>query len=113
MNKTFNNFVIAGFVVNDAVVKKFETASIARFGLAYRTAEKKGDEVKTVSDILNIETWCKNDDADKLALMKKGSYIKVEGFFKAETYTDNEGKERTVTKKVATKLEALEVKKEA
>ena len=37
-----NNFTISGFVVNDAKVKNFEKASVARFGLSFRTTEKKG-----------------------------------------------------------------------
>ena len=39
---TMNNFTISGFVVNDAKVKNFEKASVARFGLSFRTTEKKG-----------------------------------------------------------------------
>lgn len=110
MSKTNNNFVIAGFVVNDADVKKFDTASIARFGIAFRTTEKKGTEDKTASAIVNIETWCKNDDSEKFALMKKGTCVKVEGFFKAERFTDKDGRDRNAVKMVATKLEAVEKK---
>ena len=68
-----NNFTIAGFVINDAEVKNFEKASIARFGLAVRTTEKKGDKEVKKSSILNLETWVKNSDTTTLAMLKKGT----------------------------------------
>jgi len=52
-----NNFTISGFVVNDAKVKNFEKASVARFGLSFRTTEKKGDQEVKKSSILDMETW--------------------------------------------------------
>ena len=51
-----NNFTISGFVVNDAKVKNFEKASVARFGLSFRTTEKKGDQEVKKSSILDMET---------------------------------------------------------
>ncbi len=52
--KTMNNFQISGFVVNNAIVNQFATASVARFGISIRRTEKIGDEEKKVSAILNI-----------------------------------------------------------
>lgn len=101
-----NNFTIAGFVVNDAEVKNFEKASIARFGLAVRTTEKKGDKEVKKSSILNLETWVKNSDTTTLAMLRKGTLVKVEGFFKADSYT-KEGKEVNIIRFVATKVELV------
>ena len=46
--KTVNNFQISGFVVNNATINQFATATIARFGLSVRRTEKNGDEEKKV-----------------------------------------------------------------
>lgn len=101
-----NNFTIAGFVVNDAEVKNFEKASVARFGISIRTTEKKGEQEVKHSSIVNIETWVKNG-ATTLDLLKKGTLVKVEGFFKADAYT-KDGKEIHSIKLVATKVEQLQ-----
>ena len=61
--KTMNNFQISGFVVNNATINQFATASVARFGISVRRTEKNGDSEKKVSAILNIEAWKINADA--------------------------------------------------
>jgi single-strand DNA-binding protein len=105
---TMNNFTISGFVVKDAEVKNFEKSSIARFGLSFKTSEKNGNtEVK--SAIVNIETWIKNDDAATQELLKKGSLIKIGGFFKADPYT-KDGKSVNQYRLVATKIEQVQKK---
>ena len=101
-----NNFTISGFVVNNAEVHNFEKSSIARFGISYRTSVKKDDQEIKLSAILNIETWIKNDDTATLDLLQKGKLIKVEVFFKADTYT-KDGKDFHVTKMTATKIELV------
>ena len=70
-----NNFTISGFVVNDAKVKNFEKASVARFGLSFRTTEKKGDQEVKKSSILDMETWIKKDDTATIDMLKKGIVI--------------------------------------
>lgn len=102
-NEQFYNL---GFVVNNAEVHNFEKSSIARFGISYRTSVKKDDQEIKLSAILNIETWIKNDDTATLDLLQKGKLIKVEGFFKADTYT-KDGKDFHVTKMTATKIELV------
>ena len=98
-----NNFTISGFVVKDAEVKNFEKSSIARFGLSFKTSEKNGNTEVVKSAIVNIETWIKNDDAATKELLKKGSLIKIEGFFKADPYT-KDGKSVNQYRLVATKI---------
>ena len=101
-----NNFTISGFVVNDAKVKNFEKASVARFGLSFRTTEKKGDQEVKKSSILDMETWIKKDDTATIDMLKKGTLIKVEGFFKADSYT-KDGKEVHKTVFAVTKIGGL------
>ena len=81
-----NNFTVVGFICKDAEVRNFEKSSIARFGVSIKTTEKKGGVEITSSSIQNFETWIKNDDQALLDLLKKGKRVKVEGFFKSETY---------------------------
>ena len=102
--KTMNNFQISGFVVNNATVNQFATASVARFGISVRRTEKVGDEEKKVSAILNIEAWKSNEAADSFDLLKKGTRLSVEGYFKPEEWTDKDNVNHNTIKLVATKF---------
>ena len=64
----------------------------------------------TSSSIQNFETWIKNDDQALLDLLKKGKRVKVEGFFKSETY-QKDGKDYHVIKLIATSLSEVEKQK--
>ena len=99
-----NNFQISGFVVNNATVNQFATASVARFGISVRRTEKIGDEEKKVSAILNIEAWKSNEAADSFDLLKKGTRLSVEGYFKPEEWTDKDNVNHNTIKLVATKF---------
>ena len=102
--KTMNNFQISGFVVNNATVNQFATASVARFGISVRRTEKIDDEEKKVSAILNIEAWKSNEAADAFDLLKKGTRLSVEGYFKPEEWTDKDNVNHNTIKLVATKF---------
>ena len=102
--KTMNNFQISGFVVNNATVNQFATASVARFGISVRRTEKIGDDEKKVSAILNIEAWKSNEAADSFDLLKKGTRLSVEGYFKPEEWTDKDNVNHNTIKLVATKF---------
>ena len=99
-----NNFQISGFVVNNATINQFATASVARFGISVRRTEKIGDTEKKVSAILNIEAWKSNENADDLNLLTKGIRLTVEGYFKPEEWTDKENVNHNTIKLVATKF---------
>ena len=99
-----NNFQISGFVVNNATINQFATASVARFGISVRRTEKVGDEEKKVSAILNIEAWKSNESADSFDLLKKGTRLSVEGYFKPEEWTDKDNVNHNTIKLVATKF---------
>ena len=66
--------------------------------------------VLTSSSIQSFETWIKNDDQALLDLLKKGKRVKVEGFFKSETY-QKDGKDHHVIKLIATSLSEVEKQK--
>ena len=102
--KTMNNFQISGFVVNNATINQFATASIARFGLSVRRTEKNGDAEKKVSAILNIEAWKSNEASDSFNLLTKGTRVTVEGYFKPEEWTDKDNVNHNTIKLVATKF---------
>ena len=99
-----NNFQISGFVVNNATINQFATASIARFGLSVRRTEKNGDAEKKVSAILNIEAWKSNEASDSFNLLTKGTRVTVEGYFKPEEWTDKDNVNHNTIKLVATKF---------
>lgn len=101
-----NNFTVTGYVCKNAKLKNFEKAAIARFGIIIKHTEHRGNETITVSSILSLETWVKNDDTATLELLKKGKEITVEGFFKPENYS-KDGKNVTVLKNIATKVSAF------
>ena len=52
----------------------------------------------------------KNDDQAILDLLKKGKRVKVEGFFKSETY-QKDGKDHHVIKLIATGISEVEKQK--
>ena len=106
-----NNFKVTGYVCKDAEVTNFKKAAIARFGIIIK---HRGNETITISSILSLETWVKKDDSTTLELLKKGKKIKVEGFFKPESYT-KDSKNVTTLKNIVTKVSAFvrEEKKKA
>lgn len=101
--KSSNNFQVTGFVGQDAKITKFENASVARFGLCISRTEKVNGEDKRKNAFLNIEMWRKNENSASFALLKKGTRITVEGYFKPEEY-DKDGKHYQVITFVATQV---------
>ena len=110
---TNNNFTVTGFVAVDAnVVKNNNGSAFARFQLAIRTTKKDKDgNEKKISALQNIEVGTKAD-SPKLELLKKGTLIKVEGFFEINQYTGKDEKEHTTIVWKATAIEKMEKKEE-
>ncbi len=108
---TNNNFTVIGFVATDANVKNNENGSAwAKFPLAIRTTtkDKDGNE-KKVSALQNIEVATKVG-SPKLALLTKGTLVKVTGFFEAQSYTGKDNAEHTIISWKATAIEKVEKK---
>ena len=91
---TNNNFTVTGFVAMDAnVVKNPNGSAFARFPLSIRTTKKDKDgNEKKISALQNIEVGTKAD-SPKLDLLKKGTLVKVEGFFEVNQYVGKDEKE--------------------
>ena len=75
MKKIENNFAVTGFVGKDAEIRQFTTASVARFSLAIGRNEKN-----------------------------EGAMLTVEGYFKPEEWSDQEGVKHQRVLLVATKF---------
>ena len=112
MKKTVNSFAVTGFVSKDAEIRQFTTSSVARFPLAIgRSNGKEGEEAVRISALMNIEAWRKNESAS-FDLLKKGTMLTVEGYFKPEEWADQTGVKHNRISMVATKFYVPEEKEE-
>ena len=106
---TNNNFVITGFVAVDAKVVNHDNGSAwALFSLSIGEThkDKDGNEEKDYA-LQNIVVNTKVN-SPKLDLLKKGTLIKVEGFFGTHKYTDKDGDMHKVVVWKATAIEKIE-----
>ncbi len=113
MKKVENSFVVTGFVSKDAEIRQFATSSVARFSLAIGRSEKNGEENARVSAFMNIEAWRKNENTSSFDTLKKGTMLTVEGYFKPEEWTDDQGVKHNRIVMVAVKLYQTPDKEEA
>ncbi len=105
MKKTENSFAVTGFVSNDAEIREFDNASVARFSMAVgRLQENDSKEPKRVSAFMNFEAWRKNENTDSFDQLTKGTMLTVEGYFKPEEWTDKDGTKRNHIVMVAVKF---------
>ena len=84
-----------------------------RFSLAIGRSEKNGEENNRVSAFINVEAWRKNENADSFDKLTKGSMLTVEGYFKPEEWSDQEGVKHNRVLLVATKFYETPDKEEA
>ena len=113
MKKIENNFAVTGIVGKDAEVRQFTTASVARFSLAVARNEKNVEENSRVSAFMNVEAWRKNENAESFGKLTKGTMLTVEGYFKPEEWSDQEGVKHNRVVLVATKFYETPDKEEA
>ena len=108
---TNNNFTVTGIVAMDATVKNNSNGSVwAKFALSIRTTHKDKDgNEKKISALQDIEVGTK-EGSPKLDLLKKGTIVKVQGFFEPRTYTGKDEKEHFVLSWKATSIEEIEKK---
>ena len=104
MKKIENNFVVTGFVGKDAEIRQFTNASVARFSLAIARNEKNGEENSRISAFVNVEAWRKNENTESFDKLTKGTMLTVEGYFKPEEWSDQEGVKHSRVLLVATKF---------
>ena len=91
MKATKSTFAVTGFVGRDAEIRSFESTSVARFSLAVSRQEKSGEESTRTSAFMNIEAWRKNENTSSFDRLTKGAMITVEGYFKPEEWTSEDG----------------------
>lgn len=108
MKKFENIIAISGFVGNDAEIRTFSTASLARFSLAVSRTEKNGDDSIRTSAFMNFEAWRKNENTSDFVLLKKGAMLTVEGFFKPEEWVSEDGAKHNRIVFVATNWHEVE-----
>ena len=108
---TNNNFTVTGIVAMDATVKNNENGSVwAKFPLSIRVTRKDKDgNEKKISALQDIEVATKKD-SPKLELLKKGTIVKIEGFFEPRVYTGKDEKEHFAISWKATAIEKIEKK---
>ena len=91
MKKIENKFAITGFVAKDAEIRQFTNTSVARFPAGSSPSGKERRGKRTVSALMNIEAWRKNENAGSFDQLTKGTLLTVEGYFKPEEWTDKDG----------------------
>ena len=113
MKKIENTFAVTGFVGKDAEIRQFTTASVARFSLAINRTEKNSEENNRTSAFMNIEAWRKNENLSSFDCLTKGAMITVEGYFKPEEWTSEDGVKHNRVVLVANKFYEPTEKEEA
>ncbi len=104
MKKLENSFAVTGFISNDAEMRNFKAASVARFSLVVSRGEKLEDKTRYISSFVNIEAWRKNEAAGSFDILRKGNLVTVEGFFKPEEWQGDDGRMHNRIILVATKF---------
>ena len=108
-----NNFQISCFIAQDAQIRQFATASVARFPLAIARTEKDAEgKDKRTSALMNIECWRKNEKNSDFELLAKGNRVTIEGYFKPEEWTDKDGVKHNRVVMVAKSISTTEDKPE-
>ena len=82
MKKIENSFVVTGFIGKDAEIRSFATASVARFSVVLSRPEKTEENPHYISAFINVEAWRKNESKESFEVLKKGSLVTIEGYFK-------------------------------
>ena len=113
MKKIENTFAVTGFVGKDAEIRQFTNASVARFSLAINRTEKNSEENNRTSAFMNIEAWRKNENLSSFDRLTKGAMITVEGYFKPEEWTSEDGVKHNRVVLVANKFYEPTEKEEA
>ena len=66
--------------------------------------EKNGEENSRVSAFINVEAWRKNENASSFDKLTKGAMLTVEGYFKPEEWSGQDGVKHNRVVLVATRF---------
>ncbi len=90
MKKYVNTFEVTGFVATDAEIRQLASSSVARFPLSISRQDNSGKETTRVSALITVEAWRRNENAQTLEQLVKGTLVTVKGFFKPTEWVDKE-----------------------
>ena len=96
MKKLENSFAVSGYIAKDAEKKTFKSATVARVLISVSRPEKVNDQTVYRSALQQVEIWKKNENAAELDILKKGTLITLEGYFKPEEWEDNGNKKSRI-----------------
>lgn len=115
MKQFENSFSVSGYIVKDAEIREFKTASVARFSLAVSRCDKTGETPEYTSSFTpSIEAWRKNENTSSYDILTKGTLLTVKGYFKPESWTDKAtGQEKNRLVLVATEFYPIAQKEAA
>lgn len=103
-----NSFVVSGIIVKDANIRKFDNASVARFGISIMTKNERAERGYD-SSIMNCEAWRKPENEWSLDMLKKGAQLTISGYFKSIEWNDKDTNEhRNSVVLCVTKIEKTE-----
>jgi single-strand DNA-binding protein len=113
MKQLSNEFKISGIVASDAEVKNFTNASLARFPLAVSRIDTTGEEPTRVTAYLQIEMWCRGENANSFELLKRGAHLTATGYLRPESWVAEDGSKRSRITFIANKIEPTPEKDDA
>ena len=86
-----NSVQISGFVCKPEV-RQFTNSAVCRFNLGITRIEKNGEQTVTNTAYLAAEVW--KAKASDLETLTKGANVELNGWLKADSYTDKDGQTR-------------------
>jgi single-strand DNA-binding protein len=100
-----NSVKLAGRLGKDPEIKQFENSKLISFSLATEETYKKSDgEAASRTEWHFVKAWGKL--AEKMEpILKKGSFVTLEGRLSTNSYTDKSGVKKYTTEIVANTLE--------
>lgn len=105
MKKIENSFCVSGFIGQDATIREFQNASVARFSLAVSHGEKDKEGIGPVHlCICKLRGMAQERSQVFLRHFEERTLITCQGYLKPETWTGEDGKERNRINWVVTKF---------
>ena len=86
-----NSVQISGFVCKPEV-RQFTNSAVCRFNLGITRIEQNGEQTVTNTAYLAAEVW--KAKASDLETLTKGANVELNGWLKADSYTDKDGQTR-------------------
>ena len=107
-----NNVVLAGRLTRDPELKYIpgSGAAVANFAIAV-DREFTGKDGKKETDFIDIQVWGKSAE-NCATYIGKGSLVAIQGSIRVDSYQDQEGNNRKITRVNANRVQFLDSKKD-